>query len=695
MAHKPPDRIRNVALIGHRGSGKTSLCEAVLFEAGVINRLGRTSDGSTFSDFEPDEHAREMSIGASVASFEYHDRKINLIDTPGEPSFIADTVAALRVVDSAIVVVNGVMGVEVHTERLWERADREGLARLVFVNMLDRERADFFRALDSLKEAFGQHVVATEIPIGSEHEIRGVIDLIDMRAFVYEGEGRGNGREEEIPDELQAQAEEYREKLMDEVAENSDELMERYLEGEEISHDEIVTALKQGVTEGHLFPVTCGVATKNLGSDRLLEAIIEDLPSPQMRGATRALDAEGNEIELEPDPSGELVAYVFKTMADPYTGRINLLRVQSGVLSSDSQVLNTTRGAKERVGQLAAPSGKEHSTVEALGPGDIGAVAKLRETRAGDVLAANDAGVRFPPLDLPAPVMAFAFEPKTKGDEEKAVTAIRRLEEEDPTLDVHRDSETGEQIIAGLTQVHVEVITERIKRRFGAEIELHPPRVPYLETIRKPAKAHGRYKKQTGGRGQFGDCHIEVEPGETGAGLEFINAIKGGVIPTSFIPAVEKGIEEAMRGGIVAGYPIKDVRVRLYDGQHHSVDSSEMAFKIAGSMAFKQAAGEADPYLLEPIVKVTISVPEDVVGDVIGDLNSRRGRPLGMEPKGSMTEIQAEVPMAEVLDYAPDLRSITGGRGDYTMEFERYEELPAHLAQKVIAEAQAEAEVKA
>jgi elongation factor G len=695
VAYKPPDKIRNVALIGHRGSGKTSVCEAILFEAGVTKRLGRVEDGSTLADFEPDEQERQMSIGASVASFEYHDRKINLIDTPGEPSFIADTLSALRVVDAAVVVVNGVMGVEVHTERLWQRADAEGLPRLVFVNMLDRERADFFRTLDSLKEAFGQHVVATEIPIGSEHEVRGVIDLIDMKAFVYEGEGKGNSSEQEIPDELQDQAQEYREKLMDEVAENSDELMERYLEGEEISHEEIVTALKQGVTEGHLFPVTCGIATKNLGSDRLLEAIIEDLPSPAMRGAAKVLNAEDETVEIEKDPAGDLVAYVFKTTADPYTGRINLLRIASGVLSSDSHVLNTTRSAKERIGQLGAPQGKEINPVDELGPGDIGAVPKLRETRAGDVLATKGTDVRFPPLQLPAPVMAFAFEPKTKGDEEKAASAIRRLEEEDPTLDVHRDSQTGEQIIAGLSQIHVEVIVDRIKRRFGAEIELHPPRVPYLEGIRKPAKAHGRYKKQTGGRGQFGDCHIEIEPAETGTGLDFVNAIKGGVIPGSFIPAVEKGVQEAMAGGVVAGYPIKDVRVRLFDGQHHSVDSSEMAFKIAGSMAFKQAVNEADPYLLEPIVKMTISVPEDAVGDVIGDLNSRRGRPLGMEPKGSVTEIQAEVPMAEVLDYAPDLRAITGGRGDYTMEFERYEELPSHLAQKVIAEAQAEEEVRA
>jgi elongation factor G len=693
VPQKPPDRIRNVALIGHRGSGKTSLAEAVLFEAGVVNRLGSVEDGTTLSDFEPDEQEREMSIGASVASFDFHDRKINLIDTPGEPSFIADTLASLRVVDAAIVVVNAVMGVEVHTERLWQRADQEGLARLVFVNMLDRERADFFRTLESLKQAFGSHVVATEIPIGAEHEVRGVIDLIDMKGFEYEGEGRGNSNEIPIPEDLQAQAEEYRENLMDEVAENSDELMERYLEGEEISHEEIVAALKKGVTEGHLFPVTCGVATKNLGSDRVLEALVDDVPSPEMRGAITVIGDEDAEVELRPDPEGDPIAYVFKTTADPYTGRINMLRVYSGVLKSDSHVLNSTRRAKERIGQLSAPRGKEMIPVDELGPGDIGAVAKLRETRAGDVLAVKQTPLRFPPLDLPAPVMAFAYEAKSKGDEEKAASAVRRLEEEDPTLDVHRDSQTGEQIIAGLTQVHVEVIVDRMKRRFGAEIELHPPRVPYLETVRKPAKAHGRYKKQTGGRGQFGDCHIELEP-NPGAGFEFVNAIKGGVIPTSFIPAVEKGIQEAMQGGVLAGYPVKDVRVRLFDGQHHSVDSSEMAFKIAGSMAFKQAAAEAEPYLLEPIVQMMIAVPEDAVGDVVGDLNSRRGRPLGMEPKGSATEIKAEVPMAEVLDYAPDLRAITGGRGDYTMEFLRYEEVPAHIAQKVIADARAGDEEK-
>src|SRR3954469_3380562 len=687
MSHKAADRIRNVALIGHRGSGKTSLHEALLFEAGVINRLGRVEDGSTTSDYEPDEQEREMSIGATVSSFDHDGRKINLIATPGEPSFVADTIASLRVADAAVVVVNAVMGVEVHTDRLWQRADQEGLARLVFVNMLDRERADFFRALESLQNAFGNHVVATEIPIGSEHEIRGVIDLIDMKAFVAQGEGRGAPAPQDIPEELAAQAQEYREKLMDEVAENSDELMERYLEGEEIDHDEIVTVLKRGVSDGKIFPVACGVATKNLGTTRLLEALVEDLPSPAKKGAVAARGAEGEEVAVDPDDSGDTIAYVFKTLADPFAGRINLFRVYSGCVKHDSQLTNTRAHSKERIGQLLSPGGKEMAHADEFGAGDIGAVAKLKETHSGDVLSSKDAGVTFPQPALPAAVMAFSIEPKSKGDEEKVATALRRLQEEDPTLDFHRDPQTGEQIIAGLSQVPVEVIVHRMKRRFGAEVILKPPRVPYQETIKGSSKAQGRYKKQTGGRGQFGDCHIEMEPLEQGGGFEFVNKIKGGVIPTSFIPAVEKGIREAMTDGVVAGYPLKDLRVVLYDGSYHTVDSSEMAFKIAGSMAFRQAAEQASPTLLEPIMTATVTVPEASVGDVIGDLNGRRGRPLGMEPKGSMTEVKAEVPMAVMLSYAPDLRSITGGQGDYTMDFARYEEVPAHLAQKVISAA--------
>jgi elongation factor G len=686
--HKPADRIRNVALVGHRGSGKTSLHEALLFEAGAINRMGSVVDGTTTSDTDPDEKARQMSITAAMATFEWQERKVNLIDTPGDSSFIADALGALRVCESAVFVINAVMGVEVHANRLWQRAAELDLARLIFVNMLDRERADFFRTLESLKSAFGQHVVATEIPIGSEHEVRGVIDLVDMKAYGYDGVARDNCKEIPIPDELRAQAEEYREKLMDEVAENSDALMERYLEGEEISHEEIVTALKDGTNHGHIFPVTCGVATRNLGTNRLLDAIVEDLPSPVKHGGL-----EVGEATLEPVEDKEMFAYVFKTRADPFAGRINMFRVYQGVVKQDSQVLNTRTHTKERIGQLLTFEGNQTGHANDFGPGDIGAVAKLKETKAGDWLASRDDPIEMPSIKLPAPVMAFAVEPKSKGDEEKVFSALRRLQEEDPTIDLHRDDQTGEQIVAGLSQVHVEVIVERLKSRFGAEVNLNPPHVPYQETIRNGAKAHGRHKKQTGGRGQFGDCHIEIEPLEPGTGFEFVNAIKGGVIPTGFIPAVEKGVHDAMKSGVVAGFPVKDVRVRLYDGSYHTVDSSEMAFRLAGSLAMKQAMEQAGPVLLEPIMLATVAVPEDSVGDVIGDLNSRRGRPLGMEPVGAgMTEVKAEVPMAEMLSYAPDLRSITGGQGEFTMEFLRYEEVPGHLAGKVVEEARADKE---
>ena len=689
--HKAADRIRNVALVGHRGSGKTSLHEALLFQAGAVNRLGSVVEGTTTSDADPDEKSRQMSISAALSSFEWQQRKVNLLDTPGDPSFVADALGALRVCESAVFVVNAVMGVEVHTTRLWQRAQELDLARLVFVNMLDRERADFFRTLEGLKAAFGPHVVATEIPIGSEHEITGLIDLVDMKAYEYASTNpptRENCTEVPIPDELQAQAEEYREKLMDEVSESSDALMERYLEGEEISHEEIVAALKEGTNHGALFPVTCGVATRNLGTNRLLDAIVEDLPSPVKHGAL-----EVGEVSLEPLEDKELFAYVFKTRADPFAGRINLFRVYQGILKQDSHVLNTRTHTKERIGQLVSFEGGHTGHETETGPGDIGAVAKLKETRAGDWLASRDERIAMPSIKLPAPVMAFAVEPKSKGDEDKVFTSLRRLQEEDPTIDLHRDPQTGEQIVAGLSQVHVEVIVERLKSRFGAEVLLKPPRVPYQETIRKPAKAHGRHKKQTGGRGQFGDCHIEIEPLDPGSGFEFVNAIKGGVIPTSFIPAVEKGVLEAMTEGVVAGFPVKDLRVRLYDGSYHTVDSSEMAFKVAGSMAMRQALSEAGPVLLEPMMLATISSPEDSVGDVIGDLNSRRGRPLGMEPTGGgMTEVKAEVPMSELLSYAPDLRSITGGQGEFTMEFLRYEEVPRHLASKVVDEARAERE---
>jgi elongation factor G len=683
----PADRIRNVALVGHRGAGKTSLHEALLFEAGAIGRLGSVPDASTVSDADADEQSRQMSISAALSSLQWRERKINLLDTPGDPSFVADALGALRVCESAVFVVNAVIGVEVSTSRLWARAAELDIARMLFVNMLDRERADFFRTLEQIKRAFGPHAVATEIPIGSEHDVQGVIDLIDMKAFRQDSPERGGWSEIAIPDAEAERAQEYREKLMDEVCEVSDALMERYLDGERISHQEIVDGLKEGTNHGKIFPVVCGVATRNLGTTRLLDAIVEDLPSPVKHGALNI-----GEAELQACEDGELFAFVFKTRADAYAGRINLLRVYQGVMSADSHALNTRARVKERIGQLLVFSGKQVEHVSEFGPGDIGAVAKLKETRSGDWLAERDAPIEMPRLKLPAPVMAFAIEPRSRGEEEKVFAALRRLQEEDPTIDLHRDRQTGEQIVAGLSQVHVEVVVERLRDRFGVEVTLQPPRVPYQETIRRAANAHGRHKKQSGGRGQFGDCRLEIEPLAGGSPLgeqelEFIDETKGGVIPHAFIPGVEKGVREAMRAGVLAGYPVKGVRVRLVDGSHHSVDSSEIAFKLAGAQAMREALEQADPVLLEPVMLVTLSIPESCVGEVIGDLSSRRGHPLGMEPAGEMTEIRAEAPMAEMLSYAPDLRSITGGQGDYTLEFLRYEELPAQLAQKLLGAA--------
>jgi elongation factor G len=679
------DRIRNVALVGHRGSGKTSLHEALLFEAGVIGRLGSVPEATTVSDSDSDEQARQMSISTTLTSLDWRERKVNLLDTPGEPSFIADALAALRVCESAVFVVNAVAGVEVTTGRLWERADELDIARLVFVNMLDRDRADFFATFEALKRSFGPHIVATEIPLGSQGEIEGVIDLLDMSAFRQDSAERAGFVEVPIPDGQLQLASEYRERLMDEVSEVSDALMERYLEGEPISHEEIAAALKQGTNHGKIFPVVCGVATRNLGTSRLLDAIVEDLPSPVKHGPLAV-----GEVELSASEDAELFAYVFKTRADPYAGRLNLLRVYQGVLAHDTHVLNTRSHARERIGQPIAFSGKKTEQLQEIGPGDMGAVTKLKDTHAGDWLAARDEPLEMPQPRLPAPVMAFAVEPASRGEEEKVFASLRRLQEEDPTIDLHRDPQTGEQIVAGLSQVHVEVIVDRLRSRFGVEVALKPPRVPYQETIRTPAKGHGRHKKQTGGRGQFGDCRIEIEPLAQGCGFEFLNHIKGGAIPSQFIPAVEKGVLEAMDSGPVAGYPVKDVRVTLLDGSFHPVDSSELAFKLAGTLAMKDALEQAHPVLLEPIMLVTVSVPDEHVGEVIGDLNSRRGRPQGMQPAGSTTEIRAEVPMAEMLAYAPDLRSITQGQGDYTLELLRYEAAPGHLAKQVLEHLDAE-----
>ena len=681
MPHREPGTIRNVAVIGHRGTGKTSLVEALLYESGTVNRLGSVAEQSTVSDFDEDERKRGMSISASVTHLEWEGRLINLIDTPGEPSFQADVLSALRVVEGAIMTVSGVLGVEVGTERLWRRCDELGTSRLVLVNLLDRERADFFTALEQLRERLSDKCVAVEIPIGTEQDFRGVVDLVHMVAYLHGEDASGHDESVAIPEDLQPLADEYHDKLMDVVAETSDELMERYLDGGEITREEMAVALKQLVTEGQVFPVGCGAATRNIGSHGLLDLIVEGLPSP-----ARARNV--------PETGGaNTLAYIFKTIADPYSGRINLMRVYAGTLKGDSQLVNSRTHGKERVGQLLMLQGKDHTPTDELGAGMIGAVAKLKETNTGDVLADVDKPAAVEPIALPAPVVAFAIEARSKGDEDKVHASLRRLQEEDPSLDVHRDEETGEMIVGGLSQMHVETVLERMHRRFGVEVDLKPPRVPYRETIRKPARAHGRHKKQTGGRGQFGDCHIEIEPMEAHEGYEFIDKIVGGVIPQGFRPAVDKGIQEAMRKGELVGAPVVGVRVRLVDGSYHNVDSSEMAFKIAGSMAFKQAVASADPVLLEPIMRLDIAVPEENVGDVMGDMSSRRGRVLGMDPGPGTTVIHVEVPMAEVLGYAPDLNSMTGGRGDYTMQLLRYDEVPAHAAQGVIAAAQRDREM--
>jgi elongation factor G len=673
-----PAKIRNVAVVGHRGTGKTSLVEGLLFQAGAANRLGTVEAGTTVSDSDEDEHKRQLSISMSLAHASWQGRKLNLIDVPGDPSFQGELRCAARVVEGMLVTVSGVMGVEVGTTRAWKLADELGLARVLFVNMLDRERADFLRTLEQLQSQLSPHCVAVHLPIGSEHELTGIVDVLHLCAYASPEGGR-EGDPGPIPDEMADVVAEYREKLLDAVVETDEGLMERYLEGHELDAEEVAAALKAAVTNGDVFPVACGVATKNLGTHALLDLLVEGVPSPARKDSP--IDVDGAAAGL----------FVFKTVADPFAGRINLFRVLRGTATAETTLVNLRSKGKERLGSLLELQGKEHKPALDFGEGDLGAVAKLKEAQTGDLLVDKEVAVEAPDFGFPEPVMSFAITPKAKGDEEKMANAIRRLAEEDPTLRLRRDQQTGEEILSGMSQMHVEVALERAKRRFGVDIELHPPRVPYRETIRREARAHGRYKKQTGGRGQFGDCHIVVSPLQNGD-YEFVDKIVGGVIPQSFRPAVDKGIQEAMQHGELAGAPVQGVRVELVDGSHHTVDSSEMAFKIAGSLAWKDAYMHADPVLLEPIMELEVTVPDDAVGAVNGDLNSRRGRLQGMEPIGGMTTIRAEVPMAELLTYSQSLTSMTGGRGDYSMSFLRYEEVPPHVGQKVIDEARRERE---
>jgi elongation factor G len=689
MALADPAKIRNIAVVGHRGAGKTSLVEALLFTAGAKNRLGAVMDGTTTMDHDEDEIKRQMTISAGLAHVDWANHKTNLVDTPGEASFINEALGTLSVVEGVLMVVNAVTKVEVQTERVWKRATEMGVSRVVAVNMMDRERADFGEAVKALRARFGDEVVAIALPIGEEAGFKGLVDLIDMKAYTYSGT-TGKGTEGPVPADVQAAAEEAREALVDRVAEADDALLEKYLEGTELTHDEITAALRTAVAAGSVSPVIPVAATKNIGSDRLLDLLLA-VPSPVTRGVHVALKgATGtDEVELEPEASGSTALFVFKTIYDQFSGRVNLARLFSGKIATDTQLLNSRTNEKERTGNILMMQGKETKTMEEAGAGDIVALAKLKDTGTGDTLSDAAHSVHFARYEFPPPAISFAITPKTRGDEEKVSNGLRRLGEEDPAMELRFDPQTKEMLISGTSQVHVEVILDKLKRRFGVEVELHPPQVPYRETLRKKANAQGRHKKQTGGRGQFGDCWIEVEPLPRSGGYQFEDAIFGGSIPRNFIPAVEKGIIDAMERGVVAGYPVVDVKVKLYDGSYHNVDSSELAFRLAGTLAWNKAMTEAMPVLLEPVMNVAVIAPEASMGDIMGDLSSRRGRPQGSESMGEMHIIRAQVPLAEMLTYAPQLRSMTAGRGSFTLEFDHYDEVPSHLVEKIVAEAKA------
>jgi len=682
--------LRNVALVGHGGSGKTSLSEALLFAAGATTRLGRVDEGSSVMDFEPEEVKRKISITSAFHQYPWKKHTVNIIDTPGDANFFSDTRSCLQGADAAIVVVEAIDGVKVQTEQAWDVADQLNMPRLVFVNKMDRERADFMGTLKDLAEAFQPKPVLLQLPIGAEDNFQGVVDLMTGKAYFYGNDGKAEAKE--IPAELKDQVAAEREALMENIAEADDALLEKYLDGEALTDEELVQGLRAGALTGAFVPVLCGSATKNIAVDLLMDCINACIPSPLDLGVKTGTDPDTQETkESTPDPDGPFSALVFKTIADPYAGRLTIFRVYSGTLKPDSSFYNASKEAKERCGQLLQIAGKEQTSLPEAGPGDIVAIAKLKETTTGDTLCTEANKILFESLEPLPSVISYAIEPKSKGDEDKIFTSLSRLLEEDPTLKLDRDAQTKEIIISGMGQIHIETMVEKLKRKFGVEVNLNTPKIPYKETIKQAAKGVVyRHKKQSGGRGQFAEVHFDVSPLEEGKGFEFEQALVGMNVPRNFVPAVEKGIVEAMQSGILAGNPVVDVKVRFYDGKSHEVDSSEMAFKIAASMCFKKGLREAKPTMLEPIVNLTVTVREEYMGDVIGDLNSRRGKVLGMEAKGKTQVIRAQVPMAEILNYVPDLTSMTGGRGSFTYEFDHYAEVPAHIMQKIADEANKE-----
>jgi len=690
MSKYEPNSLRNIAIVGHGATGKTSLCESLLFIAGKTDRPGRVDDGTSSMDFEPEEQKRRISISAATNFFEWEKHKITILDTPGDSNFAYDTRNCLRIADGTVVVIDAVGGVEFQTEKVWEYADEYKLPRIVFISRMDRERADFFTSVETIKSRLGKKATPVLLPIGKEDNFKGVIDLITKKALIFDGSS-GAYKSADIPADMKDIVEKYRENMVEDIAESDEKLMDKYLDAGELSDDELKAGLKKGVMSLSLLPVACGSAVKNIGIAPFIDLVINALPSPVERGPVTGKKPGKDEAETRmPEESAPFSALVFKTIADPYAGRLTLFRVFSGTVTSDSTFYNSSRKITERFGNIFFLEGKSQKPVESLVPGDIAAVAKLKETSTGDTICNEKAAIIFEKVVPPPPIMSFAVSPKSRGDEDKIVSSINRIIEEDPPLTFRREEQTKEMILSGMGQVHIEVSIEKMKRKFGVELTLKTPKVPYKETIKGKTNVQGKYKKQSGGRGQFGDCWLDIEPLPRSGGYEFADKIVGGVIPQQYRPAVDKGIVEAMLEGVIAGYPVVDVKVSLVDGSYHTVDSSEMAFKIAGSMGFKKGVLACQPVLLEPIVNIDIEIPDEYMGDVIGDLNGRRGKVLGMESKGPNRIIKGLVPLAEILRYAPDLRSMTSGRGTFTYEHSHYEEVPPFIAEKIIAESKKE-----
>ncbi len=681
-------KIRNVAVIAHGGAGKTSLVEAMLFDSKASSRIGTIQAGNTVTDYEPEEIERKISISSSIAFCEWNGYRINLIDTPGYISFLEDTKGCLSISDGAIVIVSALSGVKAETEKIWQFACKYEIPRFIFVNKMDRENASFEMAIGEIEKSYDSSAIALNIPIGSGENFEGVIDIVNMKSIKFKN---GLPSEENIPDDLKDTAEEYRLKLVEKIAESDDKLLEKYLEGGELTDEEIKKGIREGCITRRFIPVVCGSALKNIGVHQLLDTISLCLPSPVEKAnitpVTGINPKNDEKIERKPEEAEPLAAQIFKTIADPFAGKLSIFRVFSGVLKADSTVYNSNRASKEKLGNIFYLLGKKQVPVQKVGPGEIAAVAKLKDAKTGDTLTDVGNPLLLEPIQFSDPMISYAIAPKSRGDEEKVSAGLQRMLEEDPTLKFHRDKETKEMILSGIGQLHLEVTLQKLKRKFGVEVLMKTPKIPYRETIKKSSKAQGRYKKQSGGRGQYGDCWIKIKPFTGGEDFEFVNKIVGGVIPKQYIPAIEKGIIETMHGGVLAGYPMVGVQATVYDGSYHSVDSSEMAFKIAGSMALKKAVQDAKPALLEPIMKVEVITPDEFLGNVIGDLNGKRGKVQGVEPQsGNNQNISVLVPMSEMLVYANQLNSITSGRGIYSIEFSHYEEVPAHLSQKIITE---------